>query len=193
MVDKIIVDADLCIKLGGSSKYTYLYDVLPLISEKIYMHTYAQGEVMMPSSAVNQSKALISEGKVILVNESGLDSKVRATYDAAYNNLASRIYKDCQESDIQTQEADIQNLKADFDRSQIYGNHICDFSAKTKEHIQMMYAELGVKPVFGRADVQKITKLGYVRASELIKALANANIIETVSGHGKGKYRFCNK
>lgn len=113
---------------------------------------------------------------------------------------ASRIYKDCQESDIQTQEADIeteeadiQNLKADFDRSQIYGNLICDFLAKTKEHIQMMYPELGVKPVFGRADVQKITKLGYTRASELIKALANANIIETVSGHGKGKYRFCNK
>lgn len=88
MVDKIIIDADLCIKLGGSSKYTYLYDVLPLISEKIYMHTHAHGEVLMPSSAVNQLKVLISEGKVILVNESRLDSKVRATYDAAYNNLA---------------------------------------------------------------------------------------------------------
>lgn len=42
----------------------------------------------MSASAVNQLKDLISEGKVILVNESGLDSKVRATYDAAYNNLA---------------------------------------------------------------------------------------------------------
>lgn len=87
MVDKIIIDADLCIKLGGSNKYTYLYDVLPLISEKINMHTHAYGEVMMPTSAVKQLKDLISEGKVILVNESGLESKVRATYDAAYNNL----------------------------------------------------------------------------------------------------------
>lgn len=43
MVDKIIIDADLCIKLGGSNKYTYLYDVLPLISEKIYMHIHAHG------------------------------------------------------------------------------------------------------------------------------------------------------
>lgn len=43
---------------------------------------------MIPTSAVNQLKDLIFEGKVILVNESGLDSKVRATYDAAYNNLA---------------------------------------------------------------------------------------------------------
>lgn len=88
MVDKIIVDADLCIKLGGSNKYRFLYDVLPMISKEIYMHTHAHGEVMMPASAVGQLKDLISEGRVILVNESGLDSKVRATYDAAYNNLA---------------------------------------------------------------------------------------------------------
>lgn len=88
MVDKIIVDADLCIKLGGSNKYRYLYDVLPMVAKEIYMHTQAHGEVMMPSSAVNQLKDLISEGKVVLVNESGLNSKVRATYDAAYSNLA---------------------------------------------------------------------------------------------------------
>lgn len=88
MVDKIIIDADLCIKLGGSSKYRYLYDVLPMIAKDIFMHTHAHGEVMMPSSAANQLKDLISKGKVVLVNESGLDSKVRATYDAAYTNLA---------------------------------------------------------------------------------------------------------
>lgn len=88
MVDKIIIDADLCIKLGGSSKYKYLYDVLPLVANTIYMHTHAYGEVLMPPSAVGQLKDLISEGKVVLVNESSLDSKVRATYDAAYNNLA---------------------------------------------------------------------------------------------------------
>lgn len=54
MIDKMIVDADLCIKLGGSDKYRYLYDILPLISNKIYMHTYAYSEVMLPSSAVKQ-------------------------------------------------------------------------------------------------------------------------------------------
>ena len=37
MVDIIIVDADLCIKLGGSNKYRYLYDVLPLVSREIYI------------------------------------------------------------------------------------------------------------------------------------------------------------
>ena len=88
MIDKIVIDADLCIKLGGHKKYTFLYDILPLVADKIYMHTHAHGEVLMPSSAVQQLSKLISENKVVLVNESNLDSKDRAVYDAAYKNLA---------------------------------------------------------------------------------------------------------
>lgn len=42
----------------------------------------------MPSSAVSQLRNLIAENKVILVNESRLDSQSRATYDAAFNDLA---------------------------------------------------------------------------------------------------------
>ena len=88
MIDKIIIDTDLCIKLGGHKKYTFLYDILPLVADKIYMHTHAHGEVLMPSSAVQQLSRLTSENKVVLVNESNLDSKDRAVYDAAYKNLA---------------------------------------------------------------------------------------------------------
>lgn len=87
MIDKMIIDADLCIKLGGSEKHRFLYDVLPLISNQIYIHTHAYGEVMMPSSAVRQLKDLISESKVALVNESNLSSADRAIYDASYKNL----------------------------------------------------------------------------------------------------------
>lgn len=88
MVDKMIVDADLCIKLGGSDKYRFLYDILPLVARKIYMHTHTHGEVIMPSSAVNQLHDLIIEGKIELVNESGLDGRERVVYDAVYRNLA---------------------------------------------------------------------------------------------------------
>ncbi len=55
MIDQIIIDADLCIKLGSHKKYHFLYDILPLVADKIYMHTRAHGEVLMPSSAVNQT------------------------------------------------------------------------------------------------------------------------------------------
>ena len=87
MIEKMIVDADICIKLGGSSKYRYLYDILPLVAKKIYMHTHAHGEVMVPTSAVNQLRELISDGKVELINESGLEKKERVIYDALYKNL----------------------------------------------------------------------------------------------------------
>lgn len=87
MLDKIIIDADLCIKLGGSAKHRFLYDILPLISNEIYMHTHARGEVMMPPSAVSQLELLITEGKVVLVNESNLESMDRAVYDASYKKL----------------------------------------------------------------------------------------------------------
>lgn len=68
MIDKMIIDADLCIKLGGSEKHRFLYDVLPLISNQIYIHTHAYGEVMIPSSAVRQLKDLISESNAICKN-----------------------------------------------------------------------------------------------------------------------------
>lgn len=88
MIAKMIVDADLCIKLGSSSKYCFLYEILPLVSGRIYMHTYTHGEVKMPPSAVDQLQKLINEGRVELVNESGLNTQDRVVYDAAYRNLA---------------------------------------------------------------------------------------------------------
>ena len=36
MIEKMIVDADLCIKLGGSDKYRFLYDVLPLVAKSLF-------------------------------------------------------------------------------------------------------------------------------------------------------------
>ena len=88
MIEKMIIDADLCIKLGRSEKYHYLYDILPLVAEQIYIHTHAYGEVLMPHCAVQQLNDLIAEGKVILVKEEDLSVKDRFVYEAAYRNLA---------------------------------------------------------------------------------------------------------
>ena len=88
MIDAMIIDADICVKLGRSEKYKLLYEILPLVSKKIYMHKHAFGEVMLPGSAVEQLKALISEGKVQVVSESELDEKDLAVFEASYANLA---------------------------------------------------------------------------------------------------------
>lgn len=89
MLTKIIVDADLCIKLGQSDKYRFLEEVLPLVSQEIYMHSYTYSEVRMPRSAVSQLEALKSSGKIIVVNENSLEPADKLVYDIAYKNLAS--------------------------------------------------------------------------------------------------------
>lgn len=91
MLEQMIIDADLCIKLGSSEKYHFLFEVLPLIAGKIYMHSHAFGEVMIPMSAHRQLADLVSQGKVSVVNEMELEPKERTVYDMAYNQLASVI------------------------------------------------------------------------------------------------------
>ena len=88
MLKEMIIDADLCIKMGGSLKYRYLYDILPLVAEKIYIHTHVHAEVLVPSSAVSQLKDLISDGKAVLVNECDLDIADRIVFEATYKRLS---------------------------------------------------------------------------------------------------------
>ncbi len=89
MLKQIIIDADLCIKLGGSGKYRYLLDLLPLIAENIYMHTCAFDEVMMPASACQQLRELVSNGSMKVVNETELTPQESAVYGMVFNSLAA--------------------------------------------------------------------------------------------------------
>lgn len=59
---KIIVDADICIKIGGSPKYRYLEVLLPSIADKVYMHKVVYDEIIIPACAKEQVDALIQGG-----------------------------------------------------------------------------------------------------------------------------------
>ncbi len=109
----------------------------------------------------------------------------------------SGIYRDYQKANIEeekanihTPKANIGEEKADDTNFQIYRDALNGFSIKTIEHVRNLYSALGTQSFFGRSDVQEITKLGNTRASELIKELVEAKIIEAVTGYGKGKYKF---
>ena len=66
-------------------------------------------------------------------------------------------------------------------------------SDKTMNHILHIYETYETKELFGRKDIMMLTGLKATRASEVIKLLISAEIIETVKGHGKGKYCFIKK
>ena len=53
-----------------------------------------------------------------------------------------------------------------------------------------VFANMGVDGVFGRSEVATITKDSVTAAGNLIMKLKNADLIEPVSGFGKGKYKF---
>lgn len=61
---------------------------------------------------------------------------------------------------------------------------------KTVDHILRIYEAYGTEEAFGRKDIMLLTGLKATRASEVIKLLTSAEVIEAVKGHGKGKYCF---
>lgn len=64
------------------------------------------------------------------------------------------------------------------------------FQPKTASHILRLREEFFDRSIFGRSDVMEVIDIKPSRASELLKEMAGHGIIEPVSGHGKGKYRF---
>lgn len=65
-----------------------------------------------------------------------------------------------------------------------------DFSIKTNIHIQRLFEKFGYEEVFGRSNVMNLLELKSSGASKLLANLLATEIIESVSGYGKGKYKF---
>lgn len=70
---EVILDADICIKLGRFEKIPILRDILPLIADKIYIYRYVyENEVLTPDSARRQLDELHKLGLLEIVSESNL-------------------------------------------------------------------------------------------------------------------------
>lgn len=87
--------------------------------------------------------------------------------------------------------ANDESIKADIRKP--LEKMIPGLSDKTMDHILRIYEAYGTEDMFGRKDIMLLTGLKATRASEVIKLLISAEIIETVKGHGKGKYCFIKK
>ena len=90
--------------------------------------------------------------------------------------------------DIQDGKVDIEKGKVDIES--ILSAKDSDFSVKTTVHIHRLFEKFGFDGVFGRSAVMELLELKSSGASKLLSNLVQADIIEPVSGHGKGKYKF---
>lgn len=86
--EKLIVDADICIKIGASSKYRYLEKLLPAIAKNLYMHIDVYSEVMSPISAKEQVDNLLESKQINLLDEKYLDELEKKAYESIYKSLA---------------------------------------------------------------------------------------------------------
>ena len=87
--------------------------------------------------------------------------------------------------------ANDESIKADIRKP--LEKMIPGLSDKTMDHILRIYEAYGTEDMLVRKDIMLLTGLKATRASEVIKLLISAEIIETVKGHGKGKYCFIKK
>ena len=90
--------------------------------------------------------------------------------------------------DIENEKVDIQDKKVDIES--VLSQKGSDFSVKTTVHIHRLFEKFGFDGVFGRSAVMELLELKSSGASKLLSNLVQADIIEPVSGHGKGKYKF---
>ena len=89
---------------------------------------------------------------------------------------------------LNEEKVDIQDEKVNIEN--ILSEKSSDFSIKTTVHIHRLFEKFGFDEVFGRSAVMELLELKASGASKLLSNLVKADIIEPVSGHGKGKYKF---
>lgn len=91
-------------------------------------------------------------------------------------------------SSIFDAKVDIESAKVDI-RSKLL-LYSCTLSEKTIKHAIDLYIAGKENGYFGRRALEEVTGLKSSGASKLISVLLNSNVIEPVTGKGKGKYTF---
>ncbi len=100
----------------------------------------------------------------------------------------SGIFKEAEKPDIDSEKVDIEIAKPDIDDLKTDIEAV--FQPKTASHILKLREAFPGQTIFGRSDIMKAIDIKASRASDLLKEMAERGIIEPVTGHGKGKYRF---
>ncbi len=89
---------------------------------------------------------------------------------------------------LNEEKVDIQDEKVNIES--VLSEKSSDFSVKTTIHIHRLFEKFGFDEMFGRSAVMELLEMKGSGASKLLSNLVQTDIIEPVSGHGKGKYKF---
>ncbi|MFL0251149.1 hypothetical protein ACJDT4_12000 [Clostridium neuense] len=81
-IKKLIIDADICIKIGWIKNISLIEMLIPAITEKAYMHRYVyEDEILTPKNAKMQINNLINVGIIEILDEECLGVLDRKIYE----------------------------------------------------------------------------------------------------------------
>lgn len=87
-LEKVILDADICFKLGRYSKIQVLHQILPHISNDVYIHEYVlQTELKTKENGRDQLEQLIALNQLTVLREQDLSKDQKQMYDGIISLL----------------------------------------------------------------------------------------------------------
>lgn len=192
-------------KYNGLSINDIIKHLSEFISRLLQIHVFEEGNTR--TTAVFFIKYLRTLGFDVMNDIFAANSWYfrNALVRANYSNLKKEIYSTCEfvelflrnllldeSTPLKNRELHINWLREN--NKDILSNDSNDkldsLSDKTKGYINMIYHIYGLNSIFGRKEVMEATNVKTSRASEIIKAMLEHEIIEKVEGYGKGRYKF---
>ena len=87
-IGELILDADICMKLGRFVKLPFIELIIPKLTKKAYIHKYVyKDEILTPKSAKDQIDKLVNAGIVEILHEDNLSPADRMVFEATKNKL----------------------------------------------------------------------------------------------------------
>lgn len=107
-------------------------------------------------------------------------------YNLNYHLPVEKVMFDEHEVAFDNEKVVVEDKKVVFERS-VSG---MDVSSPTKQKISDLFEVFEFDTIFSRADIAERFDISTTAAGKLINKMKEANLIESVSGMGKGKYTF---
>ena len=120
---------------------------------------------------------------------SDISSFIVTLYNLNYNVPVGKVLIEPENVSVGEGNVLIENQKLSIQKA----INSLDAKQGVKANAMLLFNQMGVDGIFGRNDVMRVAGLSITAAGNLLSKLKDADLIQAVSGHGKGKYRFINQ
>ena len=156
-----------------------------LLNEKNELHS----RNLHISGLLDETKVDIKDEKIdvqtkkVDIEDEKLDVQTKKVdiEDEKLDVQTKKVDIDMEKADIRSEKVDIENVL--FEKCKV-------FSPKLNSHVRRLFDKFGCDEVFGRSAAMELLGLKSSSVSNLFSKLVKADVIEPVSGYGKGKYKF---